>query len=265
MINRLVLMGGMCVGVATAAVAGGIEDYPTGMVSDVSALWQNVTPSDDGKWLGPAPGLKHPFNGRNLDGWLFKGTGAHGWTVGTAAIDPDNPKRMVAEKGGSDLINLAGGHGKSLNIYSKSVYGDARITLDVMVPQKSNSGIYLQGEYEVQVLDSFGKDKLGMGDMGAIYSASVPKLNASRKPGKWQSYEIVYRAPVFDASGKKLRNARVEKVILNGQLVQENVEIKGSTGGGVTRQEHARGPLMFQGNHGSVAYRNIVIESLPVE
>ena len=161
------------------------------------------------------------------------------------------------------MINLAPKHKQSVDIYSEELHGDARITLEVMVPQQSNSGIYLQGQYEVQVLDSYGKTKLGMGDMGAIYSASVPRLNASRKPGEWQQYEILFRAPVFDDAGKKIKNARVEKVILNGQVIHENVEIANSTGGALTGQERARGPLMFQGDHGPVAYRNIVITPLP--
>ena len=142
------------------------------------------------------------------------------------------------------------------------MYGDVYVELEVMVPRKSNSGIYLHGEYEVQVLDSYGKKNPGMGDMGAIYSGSVPKINASRKPGQWQKYEIYFRAPKFDKAGKKIKNALFEKVILNGQLVQRHVELKKSTGGGLTRKEHARGPLMFQGDHGPVAYRNIVIKPL---
>jgi hypothetical protein len=95
--------------------------------------------------------------------------------------------------------------------------------------------------------------------MGAIYSAAAPKLNACGVPGTWQSYEIEFVAPKFDASGNKTANGIFKKIILNGVVVQENVEVKAPTGGGVTMKEAATGPLMLQGNHGPVAFRNIEI------
>ena len=128
-----------------------------------------------------------------------------------------------------------------------------------MVPKGSNSGIYLHGEYEVQVLDSYGRTKLGMGDMGAIYGAQPPKVNACRKPGEWQKYVIYFKAPSFGADGKKTGNARFIKVELNGKVLHENVEMKGPTPSGVKGKEAATGPIMFQGDHGPVAYRNIRI------
>jgi hypothetical protein len=130
-----------------------------------------------------------------------------------------------------------------------------------MVPKGSNSGIYLHGEYEVQVLDSYGRTKLGMGDMGAIYGAKPPAMNASKKPGEWQKYEIVFHAPKYK-DGKKVKNAHVEKVVLNGKMIQEKVELPKPTPGGLTGKEMAKGPIMFQGDHGSVAYRNIKITPL---
>ena len=74
-----------------------------------------------------------------------------------------------------------------------------------MVPKGSNSGIYLMGEYEVQVLDSFGKpdDKPGQGDLGAIYSAAAPKMNAAKKPGEWQKFVIEFQAPKFDGTRRR--------------------------------------------------------------
>jgi hypothetical protein len=118
------------------------------------------------------------------------------------------------------------------------------------------------GEYEVQISDSFAKPPqrgLGQGDMGAIYSATAPSRNAAGVPGTWQTYEIEFVAPKFDANGNKTAKAKFKKVILNGVLVQENVEVEGSTGGGITGKEHPTGPLMFQGDHGPVAFRNIEI------
>jgi len=160
------------------------------------------------------------------------------------------------------MINLAAQHGDSLDIFSKAKFGDCRIELQLMVPKESNSGVYVMGEYEIQVLDSFGREKMGSGDMGAVYGAAPPPVNACKKPGEWQRYVIEVIAPRFDASGKKTANARLVKVELNGQVLHENLELPGQTPGGVTGKESPAGPLMFQGNHGSVAYRNVVVMPL---
>ena len=97
---------------------------------------------------------------------------------------------------------------------------------------------------------------MGPGDLGSIYGAAPPRVNASKAPGQWQQLEIVFQAPHFQ-DGKKVANARFVKVTLNGQVVQENVEMEKQTPGGVVGREAPTGPLMFQGNHGEVAYRNI--------
>jgi hypothetical protein len=128
-----------------------------------------------------------------------------------------------------------------------------------MVPKGSNSGVYIMGEYEIQILDSFGKTEVGPGDVGGLYGAQAPKVNAAKAPGEWQKFVVDFRAPKFDASGKKTANARFVRVTLNGKVIHENVEMKQQTPGGVTGKEHAEGPLMFQGNHGPVAFRNIKI------
>jgi hypothetical protein len=116
------------------------------------------------------------------------------------------------------------------------------------------------GEYEVQILDSFGKpdDKLGPGDMGGIYHTAAPKKNACKKPGEWQKFVIDFQAPKFEGE-KKTANGKFIKVTLNDVVIHENVEVKESTGGGLTGKEHPTGPLMFQGDHGPVAFRNIKI------
>jgi hypothetical protein len=98
---------------------------------------------------------------------------------------------------------------------------------------------------------------LGMGDMGAIYGAAPPRVNACKPPGEWQKVVVDFVAPKFDANGKKTSSAKFVKVTLNGQVIQENAAMKGPTPGGVTGKEAAAGPIMFQGNHGPVAYRNI--------
>jgi len=205
------------------------------------------------------------FNGKNLDEWTTKTGSGRGdkWVVGKASISPDNPKMLVAADGKGEMINLTPEHGASRDIYSKAKFGDCRIELQVMVPQGSNSGIYVMGEYEIQVLDSWGRQEMGGGDMGAVYGASKPKVNASKKPGQWQKYVIDFQAPKFDSSGKKTVEAKLLKVELNGKtLHKKDLVMEKQTPGGVTGREWPTGPLMFQGNHGPVAYRNIIVKPL---
>jgi hypothetical protein len=204
------------------------------------------------------------FNGKDLSNWSFKpGKGTPKWEVAAAKVDEANPKLLAKAEGGAEasLVNFATKHGDSVDIYSKEKFGSCLIELEVMVPKGSNSGVYVMGEYEVQVFDSSGKadDKMGPGDMGAIYGAAVPKVNACKAPGEWQKYVIEWQAPKFDASGKKTANAKFIKVELNGKVMHENLEMPGPTPAGVTGKEAAEGPIMFQGDHGPVAYRNIKI------
>ncbi len=196
-----------------------------------------------------------PFNGKDLTGWKLRGDAKKNkWEVGTATVDDKG--KLVFKKGGSDLVNTGGG---GIDIYTEQDFGDCLIELEVMVPKGSNSGIYPMGRYEIQILDSFGRDKLGMGDMGAIYSVAVPKLNACLKAGEWQKYVIDFQAPRFDGK-KKVGNTIFKSVVLNGKVIHENAEVlKGATGGSINNMEAPVGPLMFQGDHGPVAFRNIKI------
>ena len=212
--------------------------------------------------------VSKPFDGCCLGGWLFKGKAENCWKAGK--LDADATKMEVVplkgdEKG--DLINAVGPDWrnakprKGVDIYTKEKYGDCTVKLEFLITKGSNSGVYLMGEYEVQVADSFGKenDKLGQGDMGAIYSAAAPSSNACAAPGTWQTFEIEFVAPKFDANGNKTANGLFKRVVLNGKLIQENVQVEKPTGGGITMKEAATGPLMLQGDHGPVAFRNIEI------
>jgi len=195
------------------------------------------------------------FNGKDLSQWTCKGGDSKHWTVGAAKLDPKDPKAFVVSKEGTELIN-AKGHG--VDFYTKKTFGSGTIKLEVMVPKGSNSGVYVMGEYEVQVLDSYGNEKNPKGsDMGAIYGAKPPTKPVYKKPGEWSTMEIQYLAPKFDAKGKKIANMKFIKVVLNGAVIHENLEMKGPTPGGVARKESPAGPIMFQGNHGIVSYRNI--------
>src|SRR5262249_26852015 len=206
-----------------------------------------------------------PFNGKDLSGWAFKGDKTKSkWVVGQATLDKKDPAKLAVTSLEEDenkiplskreLINPT----SSVDLYTEQKFGDCTIEVEFMIPKGSNSGVYVMGEYEVQILDSFGKEKVGPGDMGGIYNTAAPKVNASKKPGEWQKFVIEFQAPKFEGV-QKIANAKFIKVTLNDQVIHENVEMKGPTPGGLTGKEAATGPLMFQGDHGPVAFRNIKI------
>ena len=209
-----------------------------------------------------------PFNGKDLKGWKLKDEKKSKWAVGTATLDPAKATEFgpfaPPSAAPGDLVNTKGG---GCDIFTEEKFGDIHLELEFMVPKNSNSGVYLMGEYEVQVLDSHGKpdDKLTQGDLGALYSAAAPKKNVAKKPGEWQKFVIDFQAPKFGADGKKTANAKFIKVVLNGEKLHENVEMKQQTPGGLTGKEAATGPLMFQGDHGPVAFRNIKITPVIVK
>ena len=115
------------------------------------------------------------------------------------------------------------GQGRSNHLISKLHFRDADIHVEFMLPEKTsgNSGVYIHGNYELQIFNSFGKKKIEMGDAGAIYGFSKPLVNACRKPGEWQVYDIRYRAPRRDDSGEIVKEGSIT-AWLNGQKVQDN-------------------------------------------
>lgn len=210
---------------------------------------------------------------------LIPGEGLESWAGDTgdwfkaddALLDPENPRRLIARPGAGVLVNGPGGRTKHL--ISKVEHGDVRVHVEFMVPKGSNSGVYLQGRYEIQILDSYGKKQLAYSDCAAIYhrydevkrigwEGHPPRLNASREPGEWQSFDIEFQAPRFDAEGNKTANAKFLRVVHNGQVVHENVEVTGPTRASRWQDETPRAPLMLQGDHGPVAYRNVVLTPL---
>lgn len=206
-----------------------------------------------------------PFDGRTLNGWKFKNEKESEWTVGRAIMDEKDPKKLVVTPldppiGGSAAPELVNNKStkRGTDLYTEQKFGDCLIELEFMVSKGSNSGVYVMGEYEIQILDSYGRDKVGPGDLGGLYGAAPPRLNASKKPGEWQKFVIDFTAPKFE-DGKKTANAKFNRITLNGEVIHENVEMKGVTPTGVTGKEAPTGPLMFQGDHGPVAFRNIRI------
>lgn len=162
-------------------------------------------------------------------------------------------------------------------LFTRGIYGDCKVHLEFMIPRKSNAGVYLMGRYEVQILDSFGKPKVGSGDLGGIYArwdktkpkkeqwweGTRPMVNAAKAPGEWQTMDIVFRAPRFDAQGIKTTDATFVSVHVNGQLVQENATTSGPTASAPLRGDVIAGPIAIQGDHGPIAIRAFEVTPLP--
>jgi hypothetical protein len=178
------------------------------------------------------------------------------------------PRQAVTATAGKGILLNMNDHSKKDNLVTSLEHGDIELELEVMIPKGSNSGIYLQGRYEVQLLDSWGVSNPSFSDIGGIYRnwetvpgkiymGKAPITNAAKAPGLWQTMKISFRAPRFDASGNKIANARFESVELNGIRIHSNVDVPLPTGGPIKNNEEAMGPLMIQGDHGPVAFRNI--------
>ena len=210
------------------------------------------------------------LTGSDLSAWR-SGTGQ--WqVVGDAFANSANEKLLSTRPGTGAIVN--GPTGKTSHLFSKDEFGDVAAHIEFMVSKGSNSGVYFMGRYEIQVYDSFGveKDEYPGIECGGIYQrwdnnrepkgyeGHSPRVNASRAPGQWQNFDVIFRAPRFDAAGRKLSNARFEKVVHNGAVIHEDVELTGPTRASAFNDEKSAGPLMLQGDHGPVAYRNIQIE-----
>jgi hypothetical protein len=165
------------------------------------------------------------FNGRDLTGWeprnkLF----AKGWRVENGLLSNKTPK--------TDLL-------------TEQVFNDFQLKAEFSYPRGSNSGIYLRGRYEMQIEDDYG-DEPESHKIGGIYGFLTPRINAGRKPGEWQTVEITLVG-------------RAVTIVLNGELVIDRQEIPGITGGALDSEEGKPGPIMLQGDHGPIEFRNIAI------
>jgi len=192
-------------------------------------------------------------------------------TCGNVRLDPHNRRKLVADEGQDILVS----HGDGEDLRTKKSYRDCQVEVEFMIPQGSNSGVKLDGCYEIQIYDSWKKKKVTGSDCGGIYprgellpfyhtidDGTPPKVNACKEPGQWQALKITFHSPRFDAQGKKTANARFDRVELNGVLIHENAEVKYPTGHAWHNPEHDQGPLLLQGDHGPVAFRNLRIKPL---
>lgn len=224
-----------------------------------------------------APPTDKPVAG-DLAAWQEKSVGD--WKiVGDVSLPADNPKLLAPRPGSGVLYN--GPKGRTRNIFTKKYYADVEAHVEFTVAKGQNSGVYFMGRYEIQLLDSWDsakdkpREKVFYGDCGGIYQrwrrepaqgkqgfeGHPPRVNVCKRPGEWQSFDVVFRAPRFDADGNKISNAKFVKVVHNGVVIHEDVEVTGPTRAAWKEYgpEEATGPLMLQGDHGSVAYRNILI------
>jgi len=212
------------------------------------------------------------------------------WTRKPAVITPgckDAPPSdaIILFRKSKDLSNWAGRSGPAKwktgcrkmtvngtgDILTKEKFGDCQLHVEFRTPSKvvsegqgrGNSGVYIQTLYEVQVLDSYINETYYNGQAGSVYKQSPPLVNASRKPGKWQVYDIVFHAPKFATDGSVAKPASVT-VFHNGVLVQDHYELTGPTtyAGYPKYVKHGDMPLLLQDHGNTVSYRNVWIRKL---
>lgn len=218
------------------------------------AVGEIPPPKEEPKVINPGPPPSDAivlFDGKDLSKWRLEGGEPAKWKVEDGA--------MVVTAGTG-------------NIYTKEEFGDCQLHIEWATPAevsgdgqgRGNSGIFLQNQYEIQVLDSYQNKTYFHGQAGAVYKQHAPLVNASRKPGEWQTYDIVYHGPRFSDDGKVLQTGRVT-VLHNGVLVQDHAEILGETlnaGAPKYRPHPAKQPLRLQDHRNPVRYRNIWIRPL---
>jgi hypothetical protein len=163
------------------------------------------------------------FNGKNLDGWVSQ--------------KPEN--QWVAENG------ILKSPKPGSNLLTKQKFNDFKLHIEFRYPAGSNSGVYLRGRYELQIIDSYGEETSST-LFGGIYGFLTPNENAAKAPGEWQSYDIT------------LVGRRVT-IVANGKTIISDAIIPGITGGAIDSKEAEAGPILLQGDHGTIEYRNIVI------
>lgn len=188
------------------------------------------------------------FDGTNLDSWTKKKDGS--------------PAEWIIGEDGAMTVNNG-------DIVSTQTFKDAHIHVEFWLPYmpeckgqaRANSGVYVHGCYEVQVLDSYGVQNIKTNDCAGIYQQYKPMVNANKKPEEWQTYDIYFRAPRYNEAGEIIEDARMT-VIFNGICVHNNITLPAATPGGVNPDRVPEGPLMLQDHHNPVRYRNVYFERL---
>ena len=238
----------------------------TTLAALLTAPWTPAL-ADDAGWI-------ELIGNSGLQAWQGEN---EGWTVaGDAALDPKSPRSLVAKPGQGVLISSLKGRADFRNLTSKQTFADLEAHVEFLIPKGANAGVKVEGLYEIQIKDSHGKEKPTADDCGGVYPRAElrpryhtidkgvpPRVNAAKPAGQWQTLDVVFQAPRFDSNGKKVENARFKKVVLNGQVIQEDVELKYPTGHAWRKEKEVpRGPLFLQGDHGPVAYRNVRVRPI---
>lgn len=209
----------------------------------------------------------------NLD--AFNNPGKNWSLAADASTGVLQPSIILPVPGTGIIINTVGNAGNT-QLVTNTQMGDVDLELEFMMAKGSNSGVYLEGRYEVQLFDSWMKPIPTYADCGGIYQrwndaapensqgyqGIAPLTNVAKAPGLWQKLHIKFHAPKFDDKGNKITNAYFEAVYLNGVLVQQQAAVTGPTRSALFNDEKAEGPLVLQGDHGNVAFRNIRYRSL---
>ena len=196
----------------------------------------------------------------------FRNPGKNWIIASDASADIAKPGNMLPVKGEGVVVNSLSETDRT-HLVTKQEFGDLEVEVDFMMAKNSNSGVYLQGRYEIQLLDSWTALQVTPSDCGGIYQrwepgrggyeGTPPLMNVAKAPGLWQSLRIKFRAPRFNEQGEKITHARFEEVYLNGVLVQQQSAVTGPTRSAMFEDEKDTGPLMLQGDHGNVAFKNI--------
>jgi hypothetical protein len=195
---------------------------------------------------------------------LFDGKDLSNWSD-----DKGQPSRWIVRDGYMESVKGAG------YARTKQQFGSCQVHVEFATPSlvtgsgqgRGNSGVFLQGMYEVQVLDSYENKTYPDGQCGALYGRAVPLVNACCKPGQWQTYDVIYHRPLFDQAGKVTQKA-IFTVLHNGVLIQDHVELQGGTGwlGPHAVTDYVphgdKGPLMLQDHNNPVRFRNIWVREL---
>jgi hypothetical protein len=221
--------------------------------------------------LQEAYGQQEPLPLKDLT--QFRSPGPSWHIAGDVTADLNKKNQLASAKGEGVLVNMPKKRAAGKDLFTNLEHGDVDIELDYMMARGSNSGIYLQGRYEVQLEDSWGLVTPTAANNGGIYErwneakpqgqqgyqGYAPRQNVSRAPGVWQRIKISFQAPRFSETGQKTENAKILRIELNGVAIHEDVELLGPTRGAISTQEAPTGPLRLQGDHGAVAFRNILI------
>jgi hypothetical protein len=227
-------------------------------------IFAPVATADDSAWIELSnPKAISVWKGK-FDGWAF---------AESVGLNEKNPKTLAFKGDGLILVNCE--KGRARDLVTAQSFTDVELHAEFLIAKGSNSGVKFHAVYEIQIQDSFGATDLTGDTCGGVYPRAelkpkyhhidkgiAPKVNACKPAGEWQTLDATFLSPRFDKDGKKTANAKIVKATLNGQVIHENQELLTPTGNNWTKKEVAAGPILLQGDHGPVAFRNVKVREL---